>query len=323
MQFLGVTVRNFNKPNKWKRYVLPVFLLAAVCIGIVELMVCAYQAPDVYAAITAPIRAAAQRMTEFGDFAWSRLGQRFDAAMADGISQVQAGLQRLDEYLSPAPEPLPSQEEVQLLDDEPVVSPPRTQASYSITALIDQNGTQYLTGSSPQIVYYDQTADAWAEEPYGSDTIGRYGCGPVAMAMVVSTLSDTSMDPLQMAQHCVDQGYWAKKKGSYWSIVPGVAEDFGLTCTSLPPEEVDSDLISHYLSTGQFLVAMVGPGHFTNGGHFIILRGITLDGQILVADPASAQRSLTTWDLDLLLEELSSNRSSGGPLWIISPSLAS
>ena len=40
----------------------------------------------------------------------------------------------------------------------------------------------------------------------------------------------------------------------------------------------------------------MGPGHFTNGGHFIILRGVTLDGSVLVADPASQERSLTTWD---------------------------
>ena len=171
--------------------------------------------------------------------------------------------------------------------------------------------------------YYNQSDEAWAEEPYGSDTVGRYGCGPAVMAMVVSTLTDTRMDPAQMAQHCVDQGYWAKKQGSYWAIVPGAAADFGLTCTSLPPEETDRDTILHYLSTGQLLVALVGPGHFTNGGHFIILRGTTLDGSILVADPASLERSLTLWDLDLILDELSHGRSDGGPLWAISPNFFS
>ena len=32
-------------------------------------------------------------------------------------------------------------------------------------------------------------------------------------------------------------------------------------------------------------------GHFTSGGHFILLRGVTLDGNILVADPNSRARS--------------------------------
>ena len=63
----------------------------------------------------------------------------------------------------------------------------------------------------------------------------------------------------------------------------------------------------------------MGPGHFTNGGHFILLRGVTMDNSILVADPASLERSLTTWDLDLILEELSASRDSGGPLWAVYP----
>ncbi len=322
-------MKNFDKPGRWKRYILPCLLLAAVCVGAVELWVCAVQAPEVYAAVTAPVRIAVQRAGETAETAWGILQQRTDQAVQEGVSQVRAGLRKLDEYFSQLSEPDQSeaselvdelQEEAQLVDDQVLVTPPpRARADYSITALISHDGSDYLTGGHQELTYYDQTSEAWAEQPYGSDTIGRYGCGPTAMAMVVSTLAEDGMDPAQMARHCVDRGYWAKKHGSYWSIVPGVAEDFGLICTSLPPEETERDLIVYYLTSGQLLVALMGPGHFTNGGHFIILRGITLDGSVLVADPASPERSLITWDLDLILEELSSNRISGGPLWTISP----
>ena len=317
-------MKNFERPGTWKRYILPTLLLAAVCIGAVELLVCYYQAPETYAAITAPVRAVVRRTGEVGEQVWNNLRRRTDEAVAQGVSQVQAGLRRLDELLTwEPPQPEEPQEEVQLVDDGTVAPPPRSQASLSITSLLKQDGMEYLTGGSRDLIYYNQSDEAWAEEPYGSDTVGRYGCGPAVMAMVVSTLTDTRMDPAQMARHCVDQGYWAKKQGSYWAIVPGAAADFGLTCTPLPPEETDRDTILHYLSTGQLLVALVGPGHFTNGGHFIILRGTTLDGSILVADPASPERSLTLWDLDLILEELSHGRSDGGPLWAISPNIFS
>jgi len=316
-------VKNSDKPGKWKRYILPVLLLAAACIGTVELWVCSFQAPELYMSITAPVRSAVQRAGEAGELVWAALRRRTDEAVTSGVSQVKAGLRRLDEYLSREPEPEPElQDEAQLVDGTAVTPAPRDRADYFVTAIAYRNGREYLTGGSRELTYYDQTDAQWAEEPYGSDTIGSYGCGPVAMAMVVSTLTDADIDPVQMAQHCADQGYWAKKHGSYWSIVPGVAEDFGLDCTSLPPEETDRDTVVHYLSTGHLLVAMVGPGHFTNGGHFIVLRGITLDGSVLVADPASPERSLTTWDLDLILEELSASRSSGGPLWAISADLA-
>lgn len=311
-------MKNFERPGRWKRYILPTLVLALICVGAVELAVCYYQAPEIYNAVTAPVRAAVQRTGEVGELVWNNLQRRTGEAVARGVSQIQAGLRQLDEMFDGLTRPEEPREGVQLVDDGAVAPPPRSQASFSVTALVDRNGKEYLTGSSLEVAYYDQTDEAWAEEPYGSDTIGRYGCGPVAMAMVVSTLSDTEMDPVQMARHCTEQGYWASKQGSYWSIVPGVAEDFGLICTSLPPEETDTDTIISYLSTGQLLVALVGPGHFTNSGHFIILRGTTLDGGILVADPASPARSLTVWDLDLILEELSQGRSSGGPLWAIS-----
>lgn len=319
-------MKKFEKPGRWKRYILPVLLLAAICVGSVELWVCSFQAPDVYAAITAPVRSAVRHMSETSDLVWNALCRQTDRTVADGVARMRAGLRRMNEYLVREPEPVSEPEpdepepweEVQLVDDTAVAPPPNSRADYSVTAKVIRDGREYLTGGTHELVYYDQTSEVWSEKAYGSDTIGRYGCGPVAMAMVVSTLTESDIDPAEMAKHCVDRGYWAKKHGSYWSIVPGAAEDFGLMCTSLPPEETERDRIVQCLATGQLLVALVGPGHFTNGGHFIVLRGLTLDGNVLVADPASPDRSLTPWDLDLILEELSPNRSSGGPLWAIS-----
>ncbi len=71
------------------------------------------------------------------------------------------------------------------------------------------------------------------------------------------------------------------------------------------------------LATGNLVVALMKKGHFTNGGHYIVLRGVTLGGEVLVADPASRERSLTAWDLSLILDELSSSRDSGAPLWLV------
>ena len=312
-------MKNSERPRKWKRYLILVLLLAAVCIGGVELLVCYSQAPEVYAAITAPVRAAAQRMGEAGEAIWSGLRRQADAAVAQGAAQIRAGIRYLDELFTwEPPAPDDPQDADQLVDDA-AAPPPGPPAALELTDLVQRDGVSYLTGGSRDLVYYDQTDAAWAEQPYGSDTIGRYGCGPTVMAMAVSTLSDTPMDPAQMALHCADKGYWAKKHGSYWSIVPGAAKDFGLSCTSLPPEETDADTIFQYLSTGHLLVALVGPGHFTSGGHFILLRGSTLDGEVLVADPASPERSLALWDPNLILDELSQSRNNGGPLWALSP----
>jgi len=293
-------------------------LLAVVCVAGVELLVCSYQDPALYQRLTAPVRAAVHQMAETSRKAWDdftgaavELGQTVSAKAEEAADSFQ----RFWESLIPEPE---EDEDLQLVDDEAVVPPPRPIADYAITSLQVSEGQEVLTGGARDTGYFDQTSERWAEERYGTDPIGGYGCGPTAMAMVAATLAGADTDPAQMAQYCVDHGYWSKKHGSYWSIVPGVSEDYGLICTSIPPEEVDRDEVIRHLVTGDLLVALMGPGHFTNGGHFIVLRGVTLDGSVLVADPASLERSLTTWELDLILEELSSRRNSGGPLWVIS-----
>ena len=70
------------------------------------------------------------------------------------------------------------------------------------------------------------------------------------------------------------------------------------------------------LADGKLVVAIMSKGHFTSGGHFIVLRGVQ-DGKILVADPASYRRSGQLWDLSIILNEASRRAGAGGPFWII------
>ena len=136
------------------------------------------------------------------------------------------------------------------------------------------------------------------------------------MAMVVSSLTDQNRDPLEMAQWAVSRGHWAKRSGSRLSIVMDAAAEFGLSAA--PFSERSPEALLEALLSGELLVALMGPGHFTKSGHFIVLRGVTLSGSVLVADPNSSERSLMEWAPELILEELSSSTSDGAPLWIIS-----
>ena len=81
----------------------------------------------------------------------------------------------------------------------------------------------------------------------------------------------------------------------------------------------DADDLLQQLASGKIMVALMSKGHFTQKGHFILLRGATLDGQVLVADPNSPERSLMAWDPQIILDELSASRDSGAPLWLLSP----
>ena len=119
-----------------------------------------------------------------------------------------------------------------------------------------------------------------------------------------------------MAQWAYENGYCAPGSGSYHSIVEGTAKAYGLKAES--QRGIDQETLLEMLTEGNLFVALMTRGHFTNGGHFIVLRGVTMDGQVLVADPNGRDRSLVAWDPQLLLDELSPNTHNGSPLWSIS-----
>ena len=202
------------------------------------------------------------------------------------------------------------------LAGDPVLSGGEIIADPAITELVISNGFETLTGGCMPVTYFCQGDDLWADLPFGSDTIGPYGCGPTAMAMVVSSMTDETVNPFQMSLQAVEHGCWARGNGSYHTIVNVLAGEFGLRSDSF--EGRDADSLINTLISGKLLVALMGPGHFTNGGHFILLRGVTLSGDILVADPNSRERSLTAWDPELILSELSTATDNGAPIWMLS-----
>lgn len=164
-----------------------------------------------------------------------------------------------------------------------------------------------------EVVYYSQLDERWRDQPYGTDPIAGYGCGPTSMAIVVSTLAGETVDPPHMAKWASSNGYWCAGNGSYHTLIPGAAKNWGLSCQG----NLTAQDIVDALSSGKLVVALMGKGHFTKGGHFIVLRGVTGSGKILVADPASVKRSNQEWDLSLIMNEGKAGAGAGGPFWAI------
>jgi len=180
----------------------------------------------------------------------------------------------------------------------------------SITSL----GNVRFTDGQTEVVYFNQLDERYANMPYGTDDIGGYGCGPTAMSIVVSSLTSETVDPIAMARWSYENGYWCSKSGSYHALIPAASKEWGLNVEGCSASE--GQKIVDALSNGKLVVAIMLKGHFTSSGHFIVLRGVK-DGKILVADPASYDRSSMEWDLSIILNEASKNAGAGGPFWII------
>ena len=305
-----------GKSKHVKRNIVLAALLALLCIGGAELTFCRYFEPELYERIVSPVRYAATAVVDAGRAGVHAVGQFFQS-VGEAVSDlaVNVGKQAAvfwKDLTAPKMLPvLPVPSDGPAAAADPTVPP----TPAPVTELLEVDGRQILTGGSVDVTYFCQSSDEWKDLPYGTDTIGPYGCGPTVMAIAVASMTDTDTDPAAMAAWAVEHGYWARRSGSHHSIVLGTARSFGILAE--PFTSRDAGDVLDALAQEKMLVALVGPGHFTKGGHFILLRGVTQDGLVLVADPNSPENSLTLWEPQLILDELSSARDNGAPLWVL------
>lgn len=142
------------------------------------------------------------------------------------------------------------------------------------TLNIHENGMKI-----PHVLQYDSQ---WGNEPYGNGTIAQNGCAILSMAMIESYFSEKGILPTAIANWADSNGYYYNGEGTAWSFFPNYSKKIGLQCSDLGK---NAQQIIKSLEEGKPVIASMGPGMFTKEGHFIVLRGITKDGKILVNDP--------------------------------------
>ena len=172
-----------------------------------------------------------------------------------------------------------------------------------------------------KIPYYSQTDSHWKDYLYGgSDVMSEYGCGPTAMAMIISALGNAEegvrVSPITIADWAAANDEFCKGSGSYLSIVNDSLAAYGLQ--TLPVEDTSAKGINRMLQEGHILVALVGPGDFTDDGHFILITDRTPEGRVTIADPDSLENTQKTWDPAVLSSQLMNSRKNGAPLWAVS-----
>ena len=164
---------------------------------------------------------------------------------------------------------------------EPPVIPVKTdpfENYYGTSTFNDYN--VYLDTAMGPMSYYNQHDSHWGSYLYGGqDTISKYGCGPTTAAMIVSA--------------------------------------FDLIVDSVKDGERTPEHIADLLNSGHILVALMGKGALTNGGHFIIITKQNPNGTVCIADPNSYNNTNKEWNPAQLMRELKKNYDAGGPLWSI------
>lgn len=172
-----------------------------------------------------------------------------------------------------------------------------------------KQGTGALPEGGLPIPVYNQND---YQEPYGRGTIAGYGCGPASFSMVVSYLRNEAISPADVVAWC-GNSYYVPGQGTSWNFFGEAAAHYGIgpVTTTTSPEAV-----LRALQEGRPVISSQGPGLFTGGGHYIVLRGITAEGKILVNDPNdNTQKQYNTRPFDLYAEINSTCRQ----YWIFEP----
>ena len=162
--------------------------------------------------------------------------------------------------------------------------------------IITSTGGTY-PANGMQIPHYLQTD--YSNIPYGGGSIASSGCGPTSIAMIASYLTGTTITPVDAVYWC-GNSYYMPGVGTYWSYFQAAASHFGCGAVT---QTSDPNAVLSALAQGHPVISSQSAGIFTSGGHFIVLRGITANGKVLVNDPNdSPSKNYINREFDMMSE---------------------
>lgn len=169
------------------------------------------------------------------------------------------------------------------------------------------------------IPLYLQGDARWHDVPHGSKNIATSGCGATSLAMVISYYTQKCVYPDDIV--AIMGNTYMQSAGLSYSAIDIMCKKFG--CRAIQ-QTVDADAIVASLKSGHpVIVTTSGYGTtqtFTKHGHYIVLRGLTDDGKVLVNDPndnTSYKRHYEkAYDPQFIYSECCAN-GSPKPMWTI------
>ena len=137
---------------------------------------------------------------------------------------------------------------------------------------------------TPRLTYISQIDNRWRKYPYTvtnnkNQTIGTSGCGVATAAMIIDSIVG-NVSVTELADAFVKYGYRSPNNGTYWSANRAIADEFDIEYK----ETSNLGVMLEMLKNNNYIIASVGNGLFTTGGHYIMIYGIDGDN-LKIYDP--------------------------------------
>lgn len=146
--------------------------------------------------------------------------------------------------------------------------------------------------SMDSVPLFVQWYKRWGYEKYSGNFFAASGCGPTTLSMVVVYLThNREASPIAVAKYSKEAGYSVDGSGSSWTLISEGCRHYGVKAKTVA---LDESRMKAELDEGHPIVINVGPGDFTDTGHFMVITGYDDEG-FSINDPNSIEKSGKRW----------------------------
>lgn len=162
-----------------------------------------------------------------------------------------------------------------------------------------------------QPVSYKQTDKKWsslnASVSGGTMNLGRAGCGPTSAAMLIATLKDKNVTPVDTFKWDCAKGYMYLNQGTAYSYFKPQFAAYGIACDIVTWDICKNanspirNTVIDLLKKGYYIIALMNKGLWTSSGHFVVVWWC--NDKVRINDPASSRSERENGDLDLFFSQ--------------------
>lgn len=174
-----------------------------------------------------------------------------------------------------------------------------SKSEFKIPNLFIKIDQQCGNGVIPKLQQWDPK---WGYFKYGNNVLAINGCGPTAVSMVASGLTgNKGITPIKVAKYSDSNGFH-EVSGTSWNLMSDGVKKFGIKGWKI--DNTKEEFVKA-LENKNPIICSVGPGFFTQEGHFMVISGIK-DGKLIIHDPNSINRSEKLWRYEDIYKQIKS-----------------
>ena len=165
-----------------------------------------------------------------------------------------------------------------------------------VKTLTEEEQAQAQALREEGFVFYRQNWSVLKDIPYGPDGFGQCGCGPTCTAEIIANLAGAPVTPAELGEQALDSHSVLENGATTYDFIIRSAAAYGISYYQLRLSDKEGMLAA--LKAGSLVLVVMGPGDFTLGSHFVLYRGLTEDGKLLISDSYNYDFTVKEWDYD-------------------------